>query len=231
MKSYLLYRDADLDLDRPLPPNAAALSQDLELGVLLQGMAGGDEFLGEVARSVLHASLTSPEDIRYRQDILTDCIRHPEPVLQMYGLAAEAVTTERGIYSDMFSSPGSVLRRSVEALHLFDRVLRQLRSVAEEQIATFTSAGFSRFFGMLRSELDDAYFERYSITSASCASGTACWSAPGSGRRIRERATCCCARPRPGRASGAACRARTAPPATCSPWPTGTSAATARCQT
>jgi len=41
MKAYLLYRDADLDPDRPLLPNEAALSQDLELGALLQAMARG----------------------------------------------------------------------------------------------------------------------------------------------------------------------------------------------
>jgi MutS domain V len=159
MKAHLLYRDADLDLDRPLPPNEAALSQDLELGVLLQAMARGDEFLREVARSVLHASLTAAEDIRYRQDILSDCLRHPTPVLQMYGLASEAVKAERGIYRDMFSNPAYILHRSVEALQLFDGVLRQFRRIADEQAASFTSAGFAKFFRVLRNELDDAYFE------------------------------------------------------------------------
>jgi hypothetical protein len=159
MKAYLLYRDADLDLDRPLPPNEAALSHDLELGVLLLAMARGDEFLREVARSVLHARLSSVDDIRYRQDILSDCIRNPKLVAQMYGLAAQAVNAERGIHSDSFSSPGYILHRSMEALQLFDGVLKKLRSIADEQATQFTSAGFTRFFHMMRSELDDAYFQ------------------------------------------------------------------------
>jgi hypothetical protein len=84
MKSFLLHRDEDFDIERELPPNAAALSQDLELDTLLNAMSGGDEFLFGVARTVLFSSLAAPEDILYRQDVLSDCIRQPEIVTQVY---------------------------------------------------------------------------------------------------------------------------------------------------
>jgi len=158
MKSFLLHRDEDFDIERELPPNAAALSQDLELDTLLNAMSGGDEFLFGVARTVLFSSLAAPEDILYRQDVLSDCIRQPEIVTQVYSIAAEAIRAEKQVYRGIFSSPGYVLHRAIEVLQLYVGVLRQLRGIADEHAAEFASAGFTRFFDMLRGELDDTYF-------------------------------------------------------------------------
>ncbi len=53
--------------------NAPALLQDLELDTLLHAMAGGDEFVFEVAQQALFSGFTNDVDtILYRQAILKD---------------------------------------------------------------------------------------------------------------------------------------------------------------
>jgi len=160
MKAFLMHRDRDLDLRRDLPPNTAALTQDLELHTLFHAMALGDEFLFDVARKVVLSSLNDPEEIVYRQRILGDCLEHPAVVREIYAIAVEAIQAERKEYRGMFfgRSPDSTLSRSVRVLELFVGLLKRLRLVADEHGAQFRSEGFVRFFQMLRQELDDEYF-------------------------------------------------------------------------
>ena len=55
-----MYRDRDFGLVEEQIPNAADLTQDLELNTLLLAMASGDEFLRDVARKAVLASLYEP---------------------------------------------------------------------------------------------------------------------------------------------------------------------------
>ena len=41
MKVFLMQRERDFDAQQPLPPQADALTQDLELSTLFNAMAGG----------------------------------------------------------------------------------------------------------------------------------------------------------------------------------------------
>jgi DNA mismatch repair ATPase MutS len=157
MKAFLMHRDQDFSLPRELPPNQEALTQDLELTTLLEAMAGGDEFLFEVARTAVLSSLTDPEAIVYRQQVLADCLEQPSVVIQLYNLAVEAIGAQKHIWRSFLSSPDSVLNWSVQVLELFVSALRKLRAVADEHAGSFHSEGFARFFAMLASELDDDY--------------------------------------------------------------------------
>ena len=158
MKAFLMYRDRDLDLEADLPPSAAALIQDLELVILFGTMAAGDGFLLDVARKAVLASLDDPEAIRYRQHILADCLEQPTLVRELYAIAVEAIEREKRVYGGWLSrQPESLLRRSVDVLELFVGLLKRLRRIADEHGADFHSEGFSRFFGMIATELDDAY--------------------------------------------------------------------------
>jgi hypothetical protein len=156
MKSVLLHPQEPGD--RPVPEHAADLIQDLGLGTLLDAMASGDDFLRQVARSELLAGLSSPEAIAYRQDVLRDCIARPQAITALYEVAAATITAEQQIYRGIFSSPGYILHRAMEVLRLYMGALRKLREVAGLHAAEFQSAGFTRFFAMLRDELDDSYF-------------------------------------------------------------------------
>ena len=77
MKAFLMYRDHDFDLKRKLPSNEQALTQDLELNTLFNAMAQGDAFLLGVAKKPVLFSLSDPDTILYRQNILRDCLNNP----------------------------------------------------------------------------------------------------------------------------------------------------------
>lgn len=144
----------------PLTGADAALRQDLELDTLWEAMAAGDEFLFETAKRAMLSSLTELGEIRYRQQVLADCLEHPEVVRQLYQLTLEALENERQAGSLWWhTSPDSILNRSVGLLKLQLGVLDRLRRLAEEQTGNFRSAGFRRLFAMLREELAAEYLE------------------------------------------------------------------------
>lgn len=158
MKVRLMHRDRDVDVDRPLPPSAPSLTADLELGTLLDAMGGGDGYLRELAERALLLGLERPEEIRYRQDVLADCLRLPEVVRHLYGLAVEGVETKQKARFFWFGdSPDTMLRKSLTMLELLAGVLERLRALTDDRGKDFHSEGFTRLFGALREELDDDY--------------------------------------------------------------------------
>jgi hypothetical protein len=159
MKAFLMYPARDFDLQRELPPNEAALTQDLELNTLFQAMASGDKFLYDVVRKAVFASLTDPEEIVYRQRVLADCLARPAIIRGIYDLTVEAIEGERKIYGWFGDTPNTILGRSVQVLELFFGMLKRLRAIADTHGGAFQSEGFVRFFAMLRQELDDTYLQ------------------------------------------------------------------------
>lgn len=156
MKAHLLHRDCDF-----VPaevPNAADLVQDLELGEILAAMAAGDEFLSDTARAVVLSSMTDCESVRYRQQVLQDCIEHPDVVRTLYDLSTEAVARERRFYRSMFRTPSSTLLRATGVMQGFVELLHQLRELADRSADRLGSEGFRTFFAMLVDELGDDFF-------------------------------------------------------------------------
>ncbi|GAB3033853.1 DNA mismatch repair protein MutS [Parafrigoribacterium mesophilum] len=158
MKAFLLYRDRDFDFDAALPANTTDLTEDLGLDTLLTAMAQNDRFLLEISRKAVLTSASEPDAIVYRQDILTDCLKHPAVVRQIYDTAVEALDGVKKTFWSRFSArPDTNLQRSVELLELFMPLLERLRTIADEHSDVFASEGLTRFFRMLRNELDDEY--------------------------------------------------------------------------
>jgi hypothetical protein len=159
MKAFLMHEDCDFDRGQEPPPCHQDLLQDLGLETLFEAMAGGDPFLLEVARKAVLASLTEVGAVRYRQDILRDCINNAPVVRGLYDLVVQTIEQERKNFWGLISKqPGYLLQRSVEVLQMFVDMLRRLRKVAETQADKFTSNGFRAFFAMILRELDDEYF-------------------------------------------------------------------------
>ena len=160
MKAFLMFRDRDFDLRQKLPWNEKALIQDLELNTLFNAMALDDKFLLDVAKSAVLSGLNNDRDtIRYRQNILKDCLKNPSIVKDMYEIAVAAIEGEKKGYWSFFSKyPGSILSRSVELLQMFVGMLRKLRNIADEHTDKFESEGFTALFAMLKKELGDEYF-------------------------------------------------------------------------
>jgi MutS-like protein len=163
MKAHLLFPAEDFDFAAELPVNSADLIQDLELRTLLTTMADRDEFLYDIAARVLLASPTDVRDIRYRQDILADCLAGPEIIRHMYDIAVGALQDKRGVWGFLSShQPTSVLSGAVNQLDVLMVRLRELRQVADEHIARFSSEGLTTLLRSLQLELDDEYFETLS---------------------------------------------------------------------
>jgi hypothetical protein len=166
MKVHLLYEAQDFDFQADLPAGHEALIQDLELTILLEAMALGDEFLAGVSRKVLLASLHDPEVIHYRQRVLADCLAQPEVIREMYAVAVGVLQDKRklwwGGYGGSYQSPSSNLSGAVTHLDGYVARLRQLRKIADDHAGKFRSEGLRALFATLQHELDDEYFEEIS---------------------------------------------------------------------
>lgn len=159
MKAFLMYRDRDFDPQQQLPVNEQALTQDLELDTLFQVMAQGDDFLYTMARQAVLTSLHDLEAIRYRQDILRDCLRNAAVVREIYQIPIESIRNKKTSYLGIFSRyPAGILSSAVGMLEMFVALLRKLRRIAYEHADQFESEGFRSFFAMIAQELDDDYF-------------------------------------------------------------------------
>ena len=159
MKAFLMYQDRDFDLQRKLPSNEQALTQDLELNTLFNAMALGDKFLFEVAKKAVLSSLNDLDTILYRQNILKDCLNNASIVRDIYTIAVESIESEKKNYLGLLSKyPDTLLRRSIEVLQMFVGMLKKLKNIADEHADTFESEGFTAFFAMLNKELGDDYF-------------------------------------------------------------------------
>ncbi|SFE46975.1 MutS domain V [Actinacidiphila alni] len=159
MKAFLLHPYEDFDWQAELPSHEPDLTRDLGLETLFDAMDADDAFLNDVARRVVLLGLHDPGVIVYRQEVLRDCLGHPEVLRELYGIAVTAIGGERRIFGSFSRSPDSILYRAVQVLDLFVGQLHELRRTADEHAAEFTSPGFARFFRMLETELDDAYFQ------------------------------------------------------------------------
>jgi hypothetical protein len=158
VKAHLLFEERDFDFDAELPPLHEDLLQDLELPTLLGAMAGGDRFLYGVAARVLLASLDDPGEIRYRQQVLADCLAHPEIVRGIYDVAVRALEDRRGIWGFSSRYPGSILTSAVHQLEAHVDRLRELRRIADDHLEDFRSSGMRTLLRSLQLDLDDDYF-------------------------------------------------------------------------
>jgi hypothetical protein len=162
MKVHLLYPDRDFSFDASLPPGHQDLIQDLELARLFTVMANGDKFLSEISARVLLTSVRNAHAIRYRQQVLADCLAQPEVIRQMYAVAVAALADKRhlwGGYGGSFQTPSSNLSGAVSHLGAYVVRLRELRQIADDHAGKFRSDGLTTLFATVHRDLDDEYFE------------------------------------------------------------------------
>ncbi|KWR85193.1 MutS-related protein [Pseudomonas sp. PI1] len=160
MKAYLMFPQADFDLEREPPQHAEALVQDLELDTLFDAMADDDKFLRQVARcALLTAFDTTPEIVRHRQAILRDCLAHQSAVRELYQITLDVLDLDKQVYlSFMTKYPSSIMHRSLKLMHLQIDMLRRLRRMADGEGRKFASEGFAKLFQLVREEISDQYF-------------------------------------------------------------------------
>ncbi|APZ43088.1 MutS-related protein [Acidihalobacter ferrooxydans] len=160
MNVHLLYPDRDFDPDAALPAQAETVARDLELDTLLAAMAGDDDFLRTISRAVLLAATpASVRMVRYRQQVLRDCLAHPERIRALYATVLDTLDTERRAmrFWAFGHSPTSLLHRGVELLSMLLEQIRTIRNFSKDHAHEFESEGFRTLFDRLDKELDDAY--------------------------------------------------------------------------
>ena len=106
MKAFLLYQNVDFDLQQALPSHESEITKDLELNTLFDAMATDDSFLYEVAKKVVLTGLNNDlGTIRYRQNILKDCLKNSTIVRNIYSLAVETIETRKKHYWSIIVDP------------------------------------------------------------------------------------------------------------------------------
>lgn len=159
MKVQLLYRDRQFDPQIALPWHAEILAQDLALPVLFEAMAGGDASILDVARKVILTGLDNDVvTIGYRQQVLRDCLEHPDAVRELYAFACATVAQAKKQYLGMLARyPEWVLSQSVSHMTELLGMIRSLKKLAARYETLFTAPGWAAFFARLHNEVDDAY--------------------------------------------------------------------------
>ncbi len=141
----------------PEPPwNAEALIRDLELDTLFSAMAGNDDLIFEVAkRVILNGTNMDLETIRYRQDVLQDCLKCPAVIRKLYAVAAEAVEKRNQQYlgAALRRLPDWLLRDSIELLENLLDSIGELRKISNLHANEFSSKGWTAFFAIIQTEL------------------------------------------------------------------------------
>lgn len=163
MKVRLLHPERTINLQPRLPWQLSDLvDDDLELPRLYKAMGGGDAFLLETAKKVVPVTVTDPEIIVYRQQVLADCLANRTVVQQMYDIAFVGVEVRRKIFLGMifFRDPQAILRRSVRILEYFTDSLKQLRDLCDQHAGQFGSAGFRQFLAMIAEQVSDDYLRQ-----------------------------------------------------------------------
>jgi DNA mismatch repair ATPase MutS len=160
MKVRLMNPDAPFDPEAELPDNVGDLTADLGLGPLLNTMAAGDRFLWDMSRAALFQPVTETETIRYRQEVLADCLAHRDIIERLYALGVEAVEVEKQVWVGWnATSPSRRLSRSRQVMVGYVKLLRQLRTEADQHASEFTSRGLSALCESASKELDDDYLD------------------------------------------------------------------------
>jgi hypothetical protein len=152
-------RLAQFDDQSGLPWNAEMLTADLALETVLGQMAGGDDCIFEVARKVILDGVKGDLDtIQYRQAVLQDCLNQPSVLRELYAVAVEVKDRQKPHYLGVLTRyPNWVLHDAIEAIGIFLHFLRKLRTIADLHAHRFVSEGWTRFFELLKRDLDDAY--------------------------------------------------------------------------
>ena len=159
MKTFLMHKAHDFDLERTSPPNEGVLYQALELETLLSAMAIKDQLVFDVSKKAILTGLYDGlETIVYRQHALRDCLENPSTIWQLYLLTGEAIERQRKEWCSFREYPSGRLDHSVAVMLIYVDVLRRIRKLVDWSSVTFKSEAFTTLFTTLARELSDDYF-------------------------------------------------------------------------
>ena len=161
MKVHLLYPNRDFDHELEPQPENASLINDLELSTLFKAMAREDRFILDIVKKGILNELHDLSEIKYRQDVLSDCLEFPLVIKQLYQIPIQIMEIKRKNWLLLSSrNPTGLLRTSVKLLQSYLKLLGTLNQIATEFSEKFQSQGFKRFFQMIQTELSESYLTK-----------------------------------------------------------------------
>lgn len=121
-------------------------------------MGAGDPIVRQVVEKVLLRPITDVETIRYRQDVLEDCLLHASVVRKVYDEAGAALEAHRKGHFGVFARhPESMMRESITMLNIFLDAFEKIRDTFQEPAANFRSAGLRQFNQLLQTQVPAPY--------------------------------------------------------------------------
>lgn len=155
-----MHPDEDFEADRGLAPPSDALEADLGLDQMFAAMADGDRFLLGVAKAAVLSPLFHADEILYRQQVLADCLAHPDFARQLYTLSQEALEGHKKMtFRSPDVPPESLRYYSVQSLELFLGYLARVRQLAEEHGPGLASPALVGLCSTLSREVDDVHLK------------------------------------------------------------------------
>lgn len=116
----------------------------------IQTITEADEYLGSTLKRVMTVPLHTPEEIRYRQDILRDCLEHEQFIRELYAGTRDLMIRWEKLGKKEMNKPGvrekSIhLVAEVKVLHLFVETLSALKKLCREYKNKLNSQGLRQF--------------------------------------------------------------------------------------
>ena len=160
MKVHLMDQDTDFNPQQKPCFGKDTLIADLEFARILSAMAQDDTIIREVCSSALFYPLRTAREIRYRQEVLKDCINNPETVRKLYDITVETMERKHKSWSWLSTRQNlsSNFSSAVDLLKIYTEMLLKMRNATDADMRNFHSEGFKNFISMLWQELDDDYF-------------------------------------------------------------------------
>lgn len=115
MDSFLLYRDSSTEGKKSYYSQRDMI-KDLNLDILFRTMAREDTLIAEKARKMIMLPLTTPEEILYRQDILTDLYTHSDVLDALYECAGRQQKALRIYKEETEKNRTRTIRKTSEIL-------------------------------------------------------------------------------------------------------------------
>jgi hypothetical protein len=158
MKVFLMHPDRDFAW-QPAAAPSSQLTQDLEIDVMLDAAANDDRYIREImATACAQACSNEIATIRYRQDVLRDCLANQTVVRRFYATALEPFGRDQAWNFSLFGRDAATkVASGIRTLRSCLDILGRLRKMGTENADRFSSPGFRQFFATLERDVDDAY--------------------------------------------------------------------------
>jgi DNA mismatch repair ATPase MutS len=162
MNVRLLYLDKESELTNA-NINKSEILQDFNLDIILKFMARNDEYIYRTARTVMTSPVADKDLIMYRQEIIADCVKNHDSILEIYELTS-SIIDENERYKEgskkMNSSNLSdyaAAQNTLEQLSILVKGYEKIKSYLDSVHISFESRGLISFYDQLCEEYNDEF--------------------------------------------------------------------------